>query len=347
MKFFISWFPYRRNFRNPLRTASGLWQVREGFLIECTHGKRKTWVEIAPIPHFGTETIGEARDFLLSLDGKVDFAELKIPDRLPCCAFALTAAKHNFLNNIPQDHFEIESLPVAGFLGSGLKVFENFRNKKLKKFKTFKWKIGVEAFGKEWQTFMQIASESSEELKFRLDANASLNLETTENWLRAVANFNLDIRNKPVNIEFFEQPMAVGYELEMERLSKKYGIAIALDESLNGPKGSQWYQPKAWRGPLVIKPCLHGSFDSLISVVTALGSRCVLSSSFETIVGLKNALQLAAIQKSQIDNKDFMYAIGFDTQNLFEDPFGIDISNTKYGLEEINLAVQRLMPHVF
>lgn len=347
MKFFISSYPYRRNFRNPLLTASGLWHVREGFLIECIHGQRKTWVEIAPIPHFGTETIEEARDFLLSLDGKVDFAELKIPDRLPCCAFALTAAKYNFLNNIPHDHFEIEPLPVAGFLGSGTKVFENFRNKKIQGFKTFKWKIGVEPFGKEWKIFMQIASESSGKLKFRLDANASLNLKTTENWLRAVADFNSDIRNKPINIEFFEQPMAVGCEFEMERLSKKYGIAIALDESLNGSKGAQWFKSKAWRGPLVIKPCLHGSFDSLVSVITALGSRCILSSSFETIVGLNNALQLVAIQKSQIDNKGFMYAIGFDTQNLFEDPFGTDIFNTKYGLREINLAVRKLIPHVF
>mgnify|MGYP001285712344 CR=1 FL=1 len=347
MKIFISWYPYRRNFRNPLRTASGLWHLREGFLIESTYGTRKTWTEIAPMPNFGTETIEEAHDFLVSINGKVDFGELKIPDRLPCCAYALTGAKHNLFNNISDDYFKIGSFPVAGFLGSGSKVFEHFRNKKLNGFKTFKWKIGVDSFEKEWETFTQIASETQKDLKFRLDANASLDLDTAERWLQAVADFNSGISNKPMNIEFFEQPMAVGYELEMERLSKKYGIPIALDESLNGSKGSQWLRNTDWRGPLVLKPSLQGPFDSQIAIVSAHSSQCVLSSSFETIVGLNQSLRLAAIQKSQIGNKDSLYAMGFDTQNLFEDPFGIGISNNKPGLGEIKLAVQRVMPHVF
>ena len=86
----ISVKPYRRAFRQPLRTAHGEWATREGFLVRVEQEGRVGYGEVAPLPEFGSETLAEATAFLEQL---VSQPEIAAPANLPCCAFALSAAQ--------------------------------------------------------------------------------------------------------------------------------------------------------------------------------------------------------------------------------------------------------------
>ena len=63
----ISVKPYRRAFRQPLRTAHGEWATREGFLVRVEQEGRVGYGEVAPLPEFGSETLAEATAFLEQL----------------------------------------------------------------------------------------------------------------------------------------------------------------------------------------------------------------------------------------------------------------------------------------
>jgi len=56
----ISFTPYRLTFREPLPTAQGIWQYREGFVICCEDTRGEiSYGEAAPLPSFGTETLDQ------------------------------------------------------------------------------------------------------------------------------------------------------------------------------------------------------------------------------------------------------------------------------------------------
>ena len=61
----------------------------------------------------------------------------------------------------------------------------------------------------------------------------------------------------------------------------------------------------------VIKPSALGSTEFLKHCLSKIGSRCILSSSFETSIGLAACLELA----SSLNGNSF--ALGFDTQAIF------------------------------
>jgi O-succinylbenzoate synthase len=134
--------------------------------------------------------------------------------------------------------------------------------------------------------------------------------DTLDKWMQYTQKYRSQI-------EFFEQPLPVGQESQMEVFSAKYEMPIALDESLNGPDGGQWLDQDNWSGLFVIKPSTQGSIDLIKDCLSKLGTRCIFSSSFETSIGLANCLQLASV----IEGNSF--ALGFDTQSAFSDDYSV------------------------
>jgi len=93
--------PYRRRFRRPLKTAHGVWSVREGLAIGLsvagTEGDRLRAIglgEVAPLPWFGSETLAAAIAFCRAWGGRIDDRAIEaIPDALPACQFAFESAR--------------------------------------------------------------------------------------------------------------------------------------------------------------------------------------------------------------------------------------------------------------
>ena len=85
---------YRLPFRVPVRTAHGLWREREGLVLRIEEeGGAVGYGEVAPIPHFGTETVDEAEETVKAL-GEWTNAEsvATVPARLGCLRNALAEA---------------------------------------------------------------------------------------------------------------------------------------------------------------------------------------------------------------------------------------------------------------
>ena len=289
----ITYLPYRRVFRAPLRTAHGAWSVREGFIVRVKKAGQVGYGEVAPLPKFGTETVAQAESFLRKL---VTTPALTVPASLPCCAFALSAAEAGIGVS--------SSYVVSGLLPAGPRALAVLESKVALGYHHFKWKIGVEPVVEELAILADLASRLPEGGMLRLDANASLDTRSLARWLDAVAALG-------DQVEYLEQPLAVGDEQEMAAAMASSGVPIALDESLNGEAGAHWLSN--WEGPLVIKAALMGDVGQLEKQLKAVAGRLVFSSVFETGVGLANALGLADRVGA---NKR---AIGFDTLSAFDD----------------------------
>jgi O-succinylbenzoate synthase len=288
---------YQRPFRHPLRTARSEWSTREGFLLRVEGDGQIGYGEVAPLPEFGSETVEQARAFLQQLIRQPD---LEVPASLSCCAFGLSAASAAV--SAPPGDYSISALLPAGVAALRLvsdKVDLGYRN--------FKWKIGVEPIAKEITMARSLIESLPAEVRVRFDANASLTPAALEQWLALLVTY-------PEQVEYMEQPLACGQEEAMAAYMASSGIAIALDESLNAPDGKRWLEPGAWAGALVVKAPLMGEVSALTAKLAPVAEQVVLSSVFETGIGLENCLRLADALPA------LRRPIGFDTLDAFDDP---------------------------
>lgn len=297
----ISFRRYQRSFVKPLRTAHGKWSVREGFIVRFERGSTFFYGEIAPIPEFGTETIEAAETFLQSLVRDVEFLENTAElDGLPCCAFGISSACSDKPLTQKRDY------AVAALLPAGRSAVNIAKAKSEQGYKTFKWKVGVEPIAEEQAIFLELLKQLPSGTRLRLDANGGLSVESLESWLAL-------LQEHRQQIEYLEQPLAVGQESLMADYADSFHVPIALDESLNSTEGKRWLVAGAWQGPLVVKPALMGDRDRLIERLRPVAGKVVLSSVFETAIGLENALHIA----DQLP--ELKRAIGFGTLDAFAD----------------------------
>ena len=295
----FSFKPYQRTFAKPLRTARGAWSVRDGFIVRVEGDSGVGYGEVAPIPEFGTETVAQAEDFLWGLIAEPELIDdVAALSKLPCCAFGLSAARPNAIS-VGRRNYDVAALLPAG--RAGLPVLQA---KLAAGYETFKWKVGVDLAEVEQSLFQQMVAQLPTGCRIRLDANGGLSVAELESWLWM-------LQRTPDQLEYLEQPLAVGQERVMADYAETFDVPIALDESLNGAAGCRWLDE--WQGPLVVKPALMGNARALVERLRPVAARVVLSSVFETAIGLENALQIAD-QLPELNR-----VIGFDTLDAFTD----------------------------
>jgi O-succinylbenzoate synthase len=299
----FSFQPYQRTFAKPLRTARGAWSVREGFIVRVEDESGVGYGEIAPISEFGSETLAEAEDFLWGLVADSELADdVAARAALPCCAFGLSSAQGQMLANpasAGRRNYEVAALLPAG--AAGLRVL---LTKLARGYETFKWKVGVDLAEVEQTLFQKMMALLPTGARLRLDANCGFSVTDLESWLWVLQRY-------ADQVEYLEQPLSVGRESLMAGYAESFGVPIALDESLNSAAGCQWLSE--WSGPLVVKPALMGDIGALVERLRPVAERVVISSVFETAVGLENTLRIA----DQLP--DYNLAIGFDTLDAFAD----------------------------
>ncbi len=318
----ISVKPYRRAFRQPLRTAHGEWATREGFLVRLEQEGRVGYGEVAPLPEFGSETLADAMAFLEQLTIQ---PEMAVPVNLPCCAFALSAAqifaergsldllKNGEASNQGASRVPISRLiapprdySVSALLPSGSAALRLAAQKSKAGYCNMKWKIGIDPIAKEISTARSLFDSLPSAVRLRFDANAGLAASELEQWVE----FLIPYRER---IDFIEQPLACGQEALMSDYMEASGLCIALDESLNGSDRERWLKPNAWAGALVIKAPLMGELSQQADRLAAVAKQVVFSSVFETGIGLENSLRLAD------SLPQFFRPIGYDTMDAFND----------------------------
>ncbi|MBE8998454.1 o-succinylbenzoate synthase [Nostoc sp. LEGE 12447] len=325
MRYQFKFRPYQRRFLRSLTTNHGKWDIREGIILRLTDESGKLgWGEIAPISWFGSETLEQALDFCRQLPEEItDEIIFSIPDKLPACQFGFESAwewgsrgageqgskgaEEKNLNLSSALH----SLRYSGLLPSGKAALNQWKTLWQKGYRTFKWKIGVDAIAHELEIFDSLIQTLPAFTKLRLDANGGLTYEEANLWLRTCDNLKANAE-VPIEIEFIEQPLPVEQFQQMLELSMSYETAIALDESVATLGQLAACYQQGWRGIFVIKPGIVGSPSRLRKFCHQYQIDTVFSSVFETAIGRKSALQLAA--KLSQNNK----AVGFGIDHFFE-----------------------------
>ncbi|MHC5745693.1 MAG: o-succinylbenzoate synthase [Nostoc sp.] len=313
--------PYQRRFLRSLTTNHGNWDIREGIILRLTDESGKVgWGEIAPISWFGSETLEQALDFCRQLPEEItDEIIFSIPDELPACQFGFESAWEWGSGKWGNEFFSMPNAPCpmpnaqsfSALLPSGEAALNQWETLWQQGYRTFKWKIAVNAIADELEIFESLIHTLPASTKLRLDANGGLSYKEANLWLRTCDNLKANAE-LPIEIEFIEQPLPVEQFQQMLELSTSYETAIALDESVATLGQLAACHQQGWRGIFVIKPGIVGSPSRLRKFCHQHQIDTVFSSVFETAIARLAALQLAA-ELSQ-NNR----AIGFGIDHFFE-----------------------------
>ncbi len=301
-------FAYRRYalpFRAPVRTAGGIWPVREGLYVRLERPDGSAgWGEACPIPALRSETVDDAEAYCRILGDRADGELLsRVPANLHSLRNALACAM-GAAPEIPRQR----SLGVAALLPAGRAALADARLKAEAGFRVFKWKVGVGAADDEMALLDDLIAELPAASRIRLDANGAWNPRTAARWLS---------RSSERPIEFVEQPVAAdskGAEDQLRGLSADYPVAIALDESIRGDGDVERWLDAGWPGYFVIKPSLLGNVRGVLGKLAAARARVVFSSALETGIGAQAALRAAFAWPGT------MPALGFGVWPLFLNP---------------------------
>jgi o-succinylbenzoate synthase len=329
--------PYHRRFKQGLQTSHGVWAVRDGILLRLMDEAGNIgWGEMAPIPWFGSETIEQALDFCHQLPSKLSKDRLfSIPDRLPCCQFAFESAweaiavqlSRNTELRRQQDTGDHASslttphaprpmlhalLPYSALLPAGEAALHTWKPLWEQGFRTFKWKIGVDAIALELDLLHALAHNLPKTAKLRLDANGGLSVDEALQWLQTCDAINA-APHPSIEIEYIEQPLSVSKLPAMQDLSQHCQTSIALDESVATLHQLQACYENGWQGIFVIKPAIVGSPSRLRQFCQTHTIDAVFSSALETAIGRQAGLTLAMA----LANPD--RALGYGTTHWFDD----------------------------
>lgn len=275
--------PYRRRFRQPLKTNHGAWIVREGILIRLDD----RFGEIAPLEWFGSESMQDAIELCQSAPRDINLDWIQnIP--FPACQFGFESALNSG---------QSKAMPQSALMSDEWRSLWN------QGYRTFKLKIAIAPIETEISAVKTLLNELPRDSNLRLDANMGLSEAEVHQWLEFCDCYD--------SIEFLEQPM-LDVEFEtMLKLSQQYRTPIALDESVSTLAQLKACYERGWRGIFVIKPAIAGFPSQLRQFCREHQLDTVFSTVFETAIGRRAGLQLAAELSQR--------AVGYGTTHWFDE----------------------------
>ncbi|EDY82328.1 o-succinylbenzoic acid synthetase [Verrucomicrobiia bacterium DG1235] len=295
---------YRRSFAGTFANARESFAKREGLMIRLEdRDGRVGFGEVAPIVSFGSESFASAFSVAESLGEQVAF-ERVLPELAgyPCLRWACESALDMIAREGVWEELE-KPWPICGLVAD-LGDLASVEEKLGMHYQCLKFKIGKKSLIEELKALDRVIELSEGKVQIRLDANGTLDMRTAIGWLERVAG---------LPVEFIEQPLPVGAEVEMRRLSADFPTLLALDESVDSVDDLKRWRDQQWPGLYVIKPSLSGSLLALGEELSGGAGDCVFSSSLETKIGESNAIGFAIRQSGH------GRALGFGVERLFAD----------------------------
>jgi o-succinylbenzoate synthase len=155
-------------------------------------------------------------------------------------------------------------------------------------FQTLKLKVGARELALDEARVVAIRKAVGADVKLRIDANAAWKCAEAEQALECFA---------PHEIEFCEQPIEASDISGLARLRAVSPIAIAADEALAGGRAVAEILEREAADLLVLKPAVLGGLRACVRIAASARARgvgCVVTSAFDSALGLTAALQLTA-----------------------------------------------------
>lgn len=292
--------PFRLPMRAPMQTARAAIQYRAGVVIEITDqdGVRGLG-EASPLPEFGE---GDVDDVLRLLDAHADaVAAGALPDgvdgpgaaalrcALDVAQLDLQARQNDMhvaslLIRYPRASVEANAVlgdgPPEQVLAEALQAAEAG-------FRTVKMKVGAKPPDEDVRR-VRLLRVAMPELRIRLDANGG--------WIEGTAAETLR-RLEGCDLELVEQPVPPGQTRQMARLSRDTSCLIAADEGVSSVADGRALLAARAVGALVLKPMRLGGLRpafGLASDAAARGVPCIVTTTFDSGIGVAAALHLAA-----------------------------------------------------
>jgi len=325
----LKYLPYILKFSSPFITSKNSITERKGLIISLTSNSGNIgFGDSAPFPEYGSETYEKAISVIDNIDVnfKIDLSDIENSfedffspiNSLPSLRHGIEQAFMNLISkeknitlnqilNIPSKK-EINVNAVIGLIPPE----ETFVliNKFIKQgFKTIKLKAGRESFDDDFYIIKKIRENFGQEIKIRIDINGKWNLSEATNNLKKLES---------IHLEYVEQPVS---KLEdLIQLSGKTNVPIAADESIRSVNGAADIISHKAANILILKPMMLGGIIPCLKIIKLAeenGINCIVSSSFESVIGRSFAAFIASLIKHDL-------AHGLDTGHFFEQDLAPD-----------------------
>ncbi len=302
-------YEYRLPLRRSLTLKGVSMSDRRGVLVRFGDSSGHIgWGDVAPLPGFSVESPNDAQQQIIA------FAPDLIGREIPDAVVRLDDAFSFWLDNDslhPSVRFGLET-SILGLLARsreiGLAELLNpscrntisvnglisgdetdivGRAKQLRDsgYRVVKLKVGMNELETDVARVRAVRQILGDHVEVRLDANRAWSFDEASRFARRIAD---------CHVEYVEEPLADASRLA--QLARETGMPIALDESVCSlvPDTVPSYTGlKA----IVLKPTLLGGFEQVMKFARAaisIGLVPVVSSSFESSIGLKALANLAA-----------------------------------------------------
>lgn len=297
-------FRYRLPLAAPLALAGRIVREREGALVRVDSDTGASgWGDVAPLPGFSRESLGDAETELAALAKRLRGAALHSRDDVPSWPEPGTPGTPS-----PSVRFGIETalaslasqaggetgaelpcfdgaVPVGGLLaGTPRQVLEHSRRLRDAGCRAVKLKVGTRPVPEDAALCRAVRAALGDGVALRLDANRSWDYGQATAFARALG---------AAGVEYLEEPLADPSRLE--DFFDATGIAVALDESLLELAPDDLDRRRGV-GAVVLKPTLLGGAGRARAwAARALASniRPVVSGCFESGVATLALARLA------------------------------------------------------
>ncbi|MFP1867249.1 o-succinylbenzoate synthase [Lonsdalea quercina] len=254
-------------------------KTRDGLIVQLCDGERVGWGEIAPLPQFSVETLGDAETAVReSLRRWVNGDALE-ETGVPSVDFGLSFADAELSGSLPQDADYRKAPLCSGDPDELFAMLQGLPNP------VAKVKVGLYEAVRDGM-IVNLLLDALPQLSLRLDANRSWTRAKADGFARYV---DPAVRSR---IAFLEEPCKT--REESRAFARDTGIAIAWDESVREPDFRVEAEPGV--SAIIIKPTLVGSLNhcrQLIAETHRAGLTAVISSSIESSLGLTQLARLA------------------------------------------------------
>lgn len=301
--------PFALELTDPLATAAGTIDAREGFIVTYRHRGERGVGEATPLSGW-TESLADCRDALgraaaaADEDASERDGSSHGPALLELDAAETPAARHGFAtalldadaraDGVPlyrwfdADRGTVSSVPVNATIGDAPveATVEAAETAVEAGFETLKVKVGARSVAEDSQRLRAVREAVGESVELRADANAAYDRETAREALDAFAS---------AGVSYVEQPLAAD-DLDGHRELREMGVGVALDESLV-EYGPQTVLDADAADVLMLKPMVvggPGNAHALAMRARERGIEPVVTTTVDAVVARTAAVHVAA-----------------------------------------------------
>jgi len=301
--------PFALELADPLTTAAGTIDAREGFTVTYRHRGQRGVGEATPLPGW-TEPIEACRE---ALDRAAAAADEDASERdgsghgaalLELDAAETPAARHGFAtalldadaraDDVPlyqwfdADVGTVSSVPVNATIGDAPveKTVEAAEEAVEAGFEALKCKVGARSVAEDGRRLRAVREAVDKGVALRADANAAYDRETAREALEAFAS---------AGVSYVEQPLAAD-DLAGHRELREMGVDIAIDEGLAEHTVGEVLDADA-ADVLVLKPMVlggPGNAHTLAMRARERGVEPVVTTTVDAVIARTAAVHVAA-----------------------------------------------------